>query len=385
MADDFNMNDQADLNSTEPASSEMPELTAEQNANIESAMERFFEKAPEELEGKSEKAANTEKAEVSGDVAQRRRDRNRQARLEQQEELREEGLETPENDATEEGKPTEKVAKETKVESKAVAAETQAETPADIDPTLRYFAEAELGWSKEKIDRLVKADLEIASETLTSLAENYTNLSRQYLPGTQAAPGTQVQPPAQNVVEPLTPRLDQFYSALNDFKEVHGDELGEFADALKAELIEPVKAMFAANMVQQQELNKTEARQTFTTLTEKFPEMYGTADKPLTPEQMEFKKQLGQLADDLRIAAKAKGIDLSPRKALNQAHLSVSAPFRNQIVRKGIKEQVHKRQNAITARPTQRLVPATAGKSKEAAEEAVARFAADRGIEGFDD
>jgi hypothetical protein len=383
-ADSFNENDLADLNSTEPAPSESPEFTPEQQANIDAAYEKFMEKAPADLEvaEKKEEPAVVEKP-VATDIAERRRARNRQARLEQTDELREEGLEVAEGDEAEtkaEGKT------ETKVEAKpAVVENEQTPAPTDIDPTLRYFAEQELGWAKDKIDRLVKADPEIAAETLQNIADTYTNLSRQYAAGTQVAPGTQTPTPTQTEDAPLTPRLDKFYSALADFKESNGDELGEFTEALKAELIDPVKKIFADNMVRERELNKDEAQTTYGKLSEKFADIYGKAGVAKTPEQIEAVRQLGEVADQLRAGAKQRGQKMSIKSAMNQAHMQVSAPFREAIVRKNLKEQIHKRENAITHRPSQRLVPSlSSGKSDAAAEEAIAKFAAERGLDGWD-
>jgi hypothetical protein len=205
--------DLVDLSGTEPTPSEAPEFTPEQQTNIDEAYSKFMQNAPAELEiGKKEdEPTKEEKPAVDPVVAEGRRNRNRQARLEQQDELREEGLEIAEWDATEiEEKAGEKP--ETKVEAKPAVAENEQAKPAtDIDPTLRYFAEQELGWAKDKIDRLVKADPEIAAETIQKIADTYTNLSRQYATGSQVAPGTQMQTPAQSEDAPLTPRLDKFY------------------------------------------------------------------------------------------------------------------------------------------------------------------------------
>jgi hypothetical protein len=379
--------DLVDLSGTEPTPSELPEFTPEQQTNIDEAYAKFIEKAPAEIElgEKVAEPTKVEKPEVATDIAERRRLRNRQARLEQQDELREEGLIAEEGDEDGEVKPKVEAGKiEPKTEAAKDAAEKPA-TPADIDPTLRYFAEQELGWEKDKIDRLVKADPEIAAETIQKIADTYTNLSRQYAAGTQVAPGTQTPPPAQTEDAPLTPRLDKFYAAISDFTEANGTDLAEFTEALKAELIDPVKEIFASNRVRERELNKDEAQSTFGKLSEQFADLYGKPGTVKTPEQAEAVRQLGEVADQLRTGAKQRGQKMSIKSALNQAHMQVSTPFREAIVRKTIKEQVHKREKAITARPSQRLVPATSGKSDAAAEDAISKFAAERGLTGWDE
>lgn len=379
--------DLVDLSGTEPTPSEAPEFTPEQQTNIDEAYSRFIQNAPAEIEIGQKEAEPTkvEKPVVATDIAERRKLRNRQARLEQQDELREEGLIAEDGDEDGETPKVETGKIEPKVEAKpAVAENEQPKAATDIDPTLRYFAEQELGWEKDKIDRLVKADPEIAAETIQKIADTYTNLSRQYATGSQVAPGTQMQTPAQNEDAPLTPRLDKFYAGLVDFKESNGDDLGEFTEALKAELIDPVKEIFAANKVRERELNKDEAQSTFGKLSEQFADLYGKPGVVKTPEQAEAVRQLGEVADQLRTGAKQRGQKMSIKSALNQAHMQVSTPFREAIVRKTIKEQVHKREKAITARPSQRLQPATSGKSDAAAEDAISKFAADRGLTGWD-
>jgi hypothetical protein len=132
-------------------------------------------------------------------------------------------------------------------------------------------------------------------------------------------------------------------------------------------------------------LNKDEAQSTFGKLSEQFADLYGKPGVVKTPEQAEAVRQLGEVADQLRTGAKQRGQKMSIKSALNQAHMQVSTPFREAIVRKTIKEQVHKREKAITARPSQRLQPATSGKSDAAAEDAISKFAAERGLTGWDE
>lgn len=369
--DSFNENDLADLNSSTPAASESPDLTPEQDANIQEAADRFFGKVP---------ADTLEKEAAAASISQRRRERTRQAQMEQRDELEDEGLE---GDELEEGASPVEADEPQEADAEKPEEPPVGEEAKDIDPTLRYFAEQELGWTKEKLDRLVKLDPEVASETIQNIADSYTNLSRQYaagspIPGTQQAPS-----PAQQQETPLTPRLDKFFEAISDFTEANGNDLGEFALALKAELIDPVKEIFAENKVRELELNKNETLTTFNTLSEKFSDIYGKPGSQ-TPEQLEAVTQLGNTADSLRAGAKQRGQKMSIKSALNQAHLQVSAPYRAAIERKKLTEQVQKREKTITHRPTQRLVPATSGKSDAAAEEAVAKFAAERGLTGWD-
>lgn len=360
---------------------ERPSPTAEQEQNIQDALDRFFGKAsPEEL-GESE---GQEDEEPRQNVSYRRKEQKRQ----EAEELEEEGLEDEDKSNQDEPEPVEDAeqAKDEPEDAPPAPVAKNEQKKKDIDPSLRFFAEQELGWSKERLDRLVAADPELAEETIRSLADDSLNLSRQFLsrPGPQVAPGTpaSVEPPAQ---QSPTSKLDEFYSNLEAFAESNGQELADVFKLLKAEVIDPVREMIAANEQRAQELERTEARTHFGTIASKFAGLYGDPEGPstaLSEEQQRARALLAQTADELRAGAKLAGREMSVKAALNKAHLLVSREYAAGQVRKEIKEQVQRRSNAITARPTQRRNPATAApRSRAAAEEALARLAAERGIE----
>lgn len=384
MSDEFNENDLADLSGDSEAPAEQPNLSPQAEKNIESALDRFFGKAADsDLE-----EAGVDPKEVEKEAVANRAARNRRAAKEQHNELVEEGLE-PEDGQDEDTILTdekENTEEETDKEEKPVVADAAAPSP--LSPQLRYTAQTILGWDDKKIDRLVKADPELAAETITELAESQANLSRQLLhPASQVAPGTQpvVQTPAQPEA-PLS-NLDKFHANLSEFAEANGEELTEYVKALKAEVIDPVRAMFAQIEVQKQELSKTEARQTFTTLSDNFSDLYGKAGEALTPLQQKAKADLGEVADMIRAGSKLKGHEISVKDALNRAHLLVSHEYQQQAMRKSIKEQVQTRSKTLQAKPTNRVNPGvvTSGKSRASAEDALAKKAAELGIEGFDE
>lgn len=359
------------VDDTSPAASEVP-------AAVTAAFEKTFSNLS--AEDKAELAELDPFAAAQADDARITRNR---INKEQQDELIEEGLVSADDPdgaglkpATEPLKPGETV------ETPALKA---GETPAANDPInpLLRMAANEMGWSDEKIDRLLKADPELAQETMQTLADTYTNLSRQFLtPGSPVIPGTQpaTNPPAQP--EAPTSKLDQFYTQIEAFAETNGEDLANFAKALKSELIDPVRDILASNQAKQQELFATEARQTVATLGEKFSQFYGKDDKALSAIETNNRAYLAQVADQLRAGAKAQGRDLSIKDAINRAHLLVTADHRDQVVRKNIKEQVQSRAQQITAKPTQRRDPRlVSGRSTANAIEAASRKMAELGIE----
>lgn len=382
MADDFNENDQVDLNSDTPAPSEVVDAGDDE---IQQALDRIYNKATgQELED----AGIT--AEEAAKNAKHTRVKREQRKAEQKQELREEGLETDEEvdeEAIAKGEEDAPIAKDNdEIEDENAVDDEVAAAPA-LDPNLRYFASTALKWTDEKIDKLFKADPELATDTIQNLAATYKNLSQQLLqPQTsQVAPVTPaVEKPLAQPASP-TSKLDHIYANLNEFAEANGEELTEFIKALKAEIIDPWRTEQAKIEARTNELSKTEARQTFGTLSTKFTDLYGEQGKARSPEQQTAVADLAEVADQLRAGAKARGQDLSVADAINRAHLLVSHEYTQQTVRKSIKEQVQKRAKGLSARPTQRSNPVlSSGKSREAAKDALTRKAADLGIAGFE-
>lgn len=388
MADDFNENDLADLNSDTAAASEIP---SENQQNIEDALNKYFGAADEEDLSAAGVSKEQVEAEAQRTASNIKRRKEREA--EQRQELREEGLEGEDDlDEEEVAKGEEDEAPALKDEAEEQAEEEKPEADEvkanALDPNLRYFAATELRWSDEKIDKLIAADPELAAETIQRFSDAYTNLSRQYLTTqpSQATPGTA--PAEEKPAQPASPtsKLDKIFANINEFAEANGEELAEFVKALKDEVIDPWRKEAAKIEARQNELNATEARTTFTALSTKFADLYGAKESARTPEQQKAVNDLAETADQLRAGAKLRGQELSIPDAINRAHLLVSHKHREAVVRNSIKEQVQKRSKGITAKPTYRRNPVTAtGKSKEAAAEALTRKAAELGIAGFDD
>lgn len=369
MADEFNENDLVDLTNAGGTENSIPDAITDKFAEVFGGKDT--EGGEKDTAAQEVSAADTENARI------RRNERNRQAKEE---------LETEElaNEESAEGETPagETVQEEEVEEGKAPADEIEKIEPAKLDPALRFVAQ-EFGWTDDKINKLVTADPELATETFSRLADLYTTSSRQLLtPGSPVAPGTQ---PTQNAAqsnEPLS-KLDALYNNLAAFAEVNGQSLvDEFLTPLKKELIDPVRQLMAQAVVHQQELNRNEARQTMGTLEQKFGDYYGQTDKPLSPLQQKNRTLLGETADQIRTASKLQGKELSVSQALNRAHLLVTADHRERAVRSQITEQVQRRSKSITAKPSQRANPKlVAAKSGAKAEEAISRFWADKGVD----
>lgn len=377
MADEFNENDLVNLSGSEGTENSIPDVITDK-----------FKEVFDKLDGDDKSEAgekNTAAPEASAEEKEnsriRRNERNRQAKEELEiEELEGENGEAPVAESNADDAVTQDQEEEdAKLDAEAVAEEADAPK---LDPALRFVAQ-EFGWTDDKINKLVAADAELATETFTRLADLYTASSRQLLtPGSPVAPGTQATQTAAQPGEPLG-KIDKLYQNLAAFAETNGQSLvDEFLIPFKEEFIEPVRQLMAEVQVQKQELNKTEARQTMGTLQKQFPDLYGQAEASPTKVQKQFIQLLGETADQIRHASKVQGKELSVTQALNRAHLLVTADHRERAVRSQIKEQVQRRSKSITAKPTQRGNPnLVAAKSGAKAEEAVSRFWADKGVD----
>lgn len=335
------------------------------------------QEAPENTEAQPASAERNDK----GQFAARHR---RQAAQEQNDELLEAGVIDADGNPVEETQETEPSDTDEKEPTEGQEGEVEGAAkpnPIDsLDPN-HVFAAQQLGWTAEKIERLAKADPELAAETLASLSENYLQLSRQMLtPASLGLPGT---PTQQQPAQPKSPtnRLDQFYTKLQQFTEANGEDLGEFVSALKEEVISPLKGLMAEAEASRESARKTEAQSTMKSLSDKFGDFYGATDKPLNLIQQQARQTLGMVADQLRAGARAQGRELSISEAINRAHLIVASQHQRQAVRSEIKQSLQKRQRQLSAKPTQRRNPASVGPSRDKAVGEVAKFWADKGID----
>lgn len=305
----------------------------------------------------------------------------------QEDELIEEGLVDP---TTADGEPAPAPVAKTETTPKTEVAATGSETPV-IDDDLRTIAKEQFGWTDEKIDRLAKADPELARETLETFAASYAAQTRQILtasPAVSAADVNQVKPAP--VAKPAAPAIPDAISdaALAKFAETNGQEA---ADAIKAirdyfagELAKRDEVLGKYETAQQQaELRTiaTEAKATFDELSTKHPALYGKNDESLTVVQQGRRNELAQLADQLRAGAAAQGRQMTVRQAITNAHYILSRGAVAQEARQAVVSKVVQRSKQIVNKPTARVNPNGAGqvKSDAAAMEAYAAKLAELG------
>lgn len=311
---------------------------------------------------------------------------------EQTDELVQEGLQTPDgnspaeeqtirpvsSEGADEGDPNEAVEND-EAGKEGAAAEGQ---KAPLDPYLRFVG-VNSGLTNETIDKLFAADPETATATLSTLAESFNNLSRQYLvqPGSPVAPGTQA--PEQQPAQTPTPGFDKFMSGLAAFTEANGEDIGTFAKLVNDELVGPLKQMIAANQVREADLTRQEAVSGFEAVRKDFSDFYGPDNGTLTPGQQNARAQVAQIADQIRAGGKAQGRVVSIKDAIAKAHSIVTHDMRQQAARKEIAGQVQKRAALVTAKPTQRKTRPTGERSDAAATAAAKQKMIELGFDNF--
>ena len=87
-----------------------------------------------------------------------------------------------------------------------------------------------------------------------------------------------------------------------------------------------------------------------------YDDFYGKGIDPmkLTQEQLQRRRRVLQTADEIMVGAEALGRTIVEEEALEAAHLQISEPVREQVIRKGILASVQKRSKGLTLQPGSR-------------------------------
>lgn len=323
-------------------------------------------------DGDRAKTAEKEAGESSPDLNAAIKNRDH---AEQEQELVDEGIVDADGNAIEpEEKTDEVVETETaKPATKGAKGETPA-TTVKLDPIL-HEAAIEAGYSPAQIERLFKADPEIAEETFARLV---------------IGPGTpRTDPAASPAASTAASANDQLKipdfltdAALTKFAEANGEEVANAFKALRDTLVAPMQAMQAQLAQSQRSAIAHEANTAIAELAKANVAVYGDGTDAKTSVAQQAKRYaLAETADQLISGAKSQGKNLSVTEALKRAHYIVSRGSERTAARAEIVAQVKKRAAAITSKPTKRAAPkANSGEqSLAAATEVVNNFWNERG------
>jgi hypothetical protein len=278
------------------------------------------------------------------------------------------------------------------------AEQNSTENEVAVDPDLREIVK-HFGWTDEKIDRLVKADPELARETFETLAATVAEQSRitpPLNPDAQKAfalrPNVDTAPPS-SAKPTFPPELSD--DALKVFAEENGEQSAAMLRVIRDQYISRQSELElrldraeAAASAQEMKSVAAEATSTIAALSSKHPTVYGEGNdtNSLTVQQFNRRNELAQIADQIRSGAFAQGRQMTVSQALTQAHYIVSRDSVKAEARKDIAASVKKRADTTISRPNARVNPAARGQTRNdaTAVEAYSRRLAELGV-GNDD
>lgn len=286
-------------------------------------------------------------------------------------------LEKPVEKEVETPEAEEKVEEAPKAEPKKVEeAAASADAPTLPDAYRRTAKGYE--WTDAEIDRLWKADPEMAMRTFTKLHESRTKQIGEWADlgrkARQTVPVAKTEMPAPAAAVDLKP-VD--IKALIE-KYGNDDLIAALAGPVNAQ-IEALRPILEQAKVAQQIAARQQGEvlgklvQDFFTgkPMEQFKESYGGDWASLTADQTKARNNVLEMADALVAGAKQQGRNLTVNEALQMAHDTVSKDRIEQLVRDGIKKSVVQRGKGLTLKPsnTGRVSADAPAKNRREAEE----------------
>lgn len=261
------------------------------------------------------------------------------------------------------------------------------------------------GWSEDRIQRLVKADPDLALDTFEQLHEDANELSRRYAemgrmmsgqagntpPQGQGQPPAQPyagqQPPLQGQQQFQPPAYQSPQPGPNGQQQQGGFQQNgllptfQFAEEVTKDLDEDFRKGVLDNVASHlnqindvinnvvvQHQNWIQERQNevlyqqvdqFFEGQKGYEKLYGAGKDhaSLSAEERQARMQVVQEADAIRAGAAYQGRQLTVQEALSMAHNLVSASYTKEAARREVQGQIRKRDGQITVRPTHRSGP----------------------------
>lgn len=231
-----------------------------------------------------------------------------------------------------------------------------------------YRAAIHQGWKAEEIQSFMEQDPDRARATLGKLCETNNNLSKNWAEMGRAKLAQ------DNTAQTETTTTKKDDESKLEFKSIDIDELKKQYDNdpivdLVVQQQKQNEDLF--NMVndlneaistrppeQQNQVVSPEAAAVGASIDAFFKQddmkmygtFYGTGDN-LTPGDLANRSAMFELADQITAGRALQGLDTTVDEALNQAHMLVTEPIRETMVRKGIVSQLKKRSNSLSLRP----------------------------------
>jgi len=290
--------------------------------------------------------------------------------------------------ADESGEPSDSTPSGTEPEPES-ASEPAADEPEGVSDAY-YRAAKHQGWSDEEITNLHNANPELANKTFAKLLESTNRISQEF-----AAMGRARQ--QQNVIRPESKKDDGQQKSKSKGidieqlkKDYDNDPIIEVVAELKRqndELIGKIDKLGTPVVqtsedelrvkLQQEEIVQQQVEQYFKADDLKsYSDFYGLIPKGskgwdgLTTEQKTNRWAVLELAEQILTGAEMQGRKMDVDEAMESAHLIVSEPIREKIIRESIKANVVKRNKGLTLKPNSGTAPAQTGPASQATLEA---------------
>ena len=228
------------------------------------------------------------------------------------------------------------------------------------------------GMKQEDVDFLVKQDPKLALSTFTSMYNSVTNASKEWSQLGRAkvdqerkiaeADSKRVAEQSQHDIDPLIDKL----------KETYGDDplIGLATRFLSTKIVkaenglpalQPADLYHTATAHANASANaSTDARVNVffgSNAMKPYEDFYGTMGlsqsfNDLSNGQQEHRLNVMQEAEYIMTGLRMRGIDLPVEQVLEKAHLVVTEPIREQVIRENLKKNAVTRKKAMTFRPS---------------------------------
>ncbi len=327
----------------------------------------------DKVQARMDAMGNPDEADVEGVPRLEKKDK--------EEEVKDENEEVKEEQEEEE--------EEVKDENEEVKEEQEEEEVKDdskkehVLPENYFQAMRHVGWEPERIKRVFEADPEQALEDF-----KFYHDSQNYVTQQTSSLGRAQQKQTQRATDEATTKVkkdEAEYKGI-DLKAIE-DELGEDSPAAVA----IIKAVNESNKLlykEVQDLKQQRVEQAGPSDEEKviwntitthfnsadikvFDEFYGSVEagknweQSLTGAQLQSRMNVIQEADAYHAGMKLQGKDVEYSEALNRAHLVISAPIQEKILRNELHDKIKKRSKGITVKSTGKATAKDTSKKKD--------------------
>lgn len=253
-------------------------------------------------------------------------------------------------------------------ENKSAEGDTDADDKPAI-PDNYYRAAVHQGWEPEDIQELYDANPDLALKTLKKLHEDTNKVSQVFAEkGRLAAQQQQTQ--IQSQQQPQQPVVVQTQQVdMNKLKEQYeNDPFGAMAELIKATVGQQQQQQPQQQEPQQPTVNQLSIEEQFAAYTDvvnffkdksmaDYEVLYGTDVNNLTPGQKANRSAVTETADAIIDGMLLEGKQISNTDALMRAHLIVSAPVAEQVVRNKLVKSAKKREKGMTLRSSKTKSP----------------------------